>query len=99
MDDIQAMEENNSDCLMEAAEKFSDVERICGDAPNQATTITTGVITEGGVRTVSSQYTSSLLPMAIKTYLLNEKRKQSFTKNAIIAILFGVFKHTPKKKL
>ena len=84
---------------METTEKISDMERICGDAPNQATTITTGVSTEGGVCAVISQDTSSLFPMAIKMYLSNETRKKSFTKNAIIAILFGVFKHNPKKKL
>ena len=82
---------------MEAADKFSDVEKICGDAPNQATTITTVVSTEVGFRTVSIQDTSSILPMVIKMYLLNEKRKKSFTDNAIIAIFVGVFKHTPKK--
>ena len=91
------MEEKHPDCLMEYVDKFADVERICGDAPNQATTITTGVITEGGVSAVSIQDTSSLLTMAIKIYLSNEKIKKAFTKNAIIAILVGVFKHTPKK--
>ena len=60
MDELRVMEEKHPDCLMEAANKFSDVERICGDAPNQATTITTGVNTEGGVCAVSIQDTSSL---------------------------------------
>ena len=45
MDGLRAMEEKHPDCLMEAAEKFADVERIYGDVPNQATTITTGVST------------------------------------------------------
>ena len=97
MGDLRTMKEQNPDCLMEGADKFADVEIICGDAPNQATTITTGVSIEGGVRAVSIQDTSSLLPMTIKMYLSNETRKKSFTKNAIIAILVGVFKHTPKK--
>ena len=35
--------------------------------------------------------------MVIKMYLSNETRKKAFTKNAIIAILVGVFKNTPKK--
>ena len=97
MDDLRAMKENNPDCLMESAEKFADVERVCGDAPNKATIITIGVITDEGFRAVSIQDTSSLLPMAIKMYLSNETRKKAFTKNEIIAILVGVFKHTPKK--
>ena len=97
MGDLQVMEEKHQYLLMEAAEKFSDVERICGDAPKQANTITTGVSTEGGVCAVSIQDTSSLLPMAIKMYLSNETRKKAFTNNAFIYILVGVFKHTPKK--
>ena len=43
MGDLRTMKEQNPDCLMEGADKFADVEIICGDAPNQATTITTGV--------------------------------------------------------
>ena len=35
--------------------------------------------------------------MAIKMYLSNETRKKAFTTNAIISILVGVFKHTPRK--
>ena len=96
MDDFQAMEKNNSDCLMEVVDKFADVERISGDVPNQETTITTGVITEGGVHEVSIQDTSYIWPMAIKMYLSNDARKKAFTENATIAILVGVFKHTPK---
>ena len=46
---------------------------------------------------MSIQDTSYILPMAIKMYIWNEIRKKAFTKNAIIAILVGVFKHTPKK--
>ena len=65
------MEENHPYFLMEAAEEFADVERICGYVPNQATTITTGVSTEGGFRAVSSQDTSSLFPVAIKIYISN----------------------------
>ena len=99
MDDLRAMEENHPDFLMEATEKFADVERICGDVPNQATKITTGVSTEGGVCAVSSQDTSSLLPMEIKKYISNEIRKKSFTKNAIIAILVGFFKQNPNKNV
>ena len=60
---------------------FPDVKRICGDAPNQATTITTVVTTEGRVRAVSSQDKSSLLNMTIKMYLSNGTRKKAFTKH------------------
>ena len=91
------MKEKHPDCLMEVAEKFADVEIICGDATNQATTITTGVVTERVVCAMSIQDTSSLFTMAIKMYISNGTRKKTFTKNAIIAILVGVFKHTPKK--
>ena len=91
------MEEKHPYCLMEAADKSADVERICGDETNQATTMTAGVSTEGGVFGVISQDTSSLFTISIKMYLLNETINKSFTKNAIIAILVGVFKHTPKK--
>ena len=82
---------------MESAEKFANVEIICGDTTNQETKLNTGVIRQGGVRAVSIQDTSYILPMAIKMYIWNETRKKAFTKNASISILVGVFKHTPKK--
>ena len=63
MDDLREMEKKHPDCLMEAAEKFADVEIVSVDAPNQATTITNGLSTEVGVCYVSIQETSSLLPM------------------------------------
>ena len=69
IDDIRAMEGKHPVCLMDDTEKFSDVEIICGNSPNQATTITNGVRTEGGVRAVSIQDTSSIFPMAIKMYI------------------------------
>ena len=57
----------------------------------------TGVSIEGGVPVVSSQDTPYLLHISIKIYPLNKTRNKAFTKNAIISILVGVFKHIPKK--
>ena len=63
MYDLLAMKKNHPYCLMGDADKFSDMEFFCRDAPTQEIIITTGVSTEGGILAVSIKDTSSLFPM------------------------------------